>query len=376
MLDTTIFISELNKWGYRFFSGVPCSYLAGLINGVMNECAYIMAANEGDAVAISSGSYLGGQKSVVFMQNSGLTNAISPLTSLNYNFKIPVLGFVSLRGDPDVPDEPQHELMGTITEKMLDLMGIQWAYLADNFDQAKEQLAVADTCISQNYSFFFVVKKDTFNKVVLNEKYEKSTPNRIIQPKSLNNEIKTRLSVLERLNQLKNNNTVLLATTGKTGRELYEIGDNEQHFYMVGSMGCVSSIGLGLAMSKPNKDIVAIDGDGALLMRMGSLATNAYYYPVNMLHILLDNNCHDSTGGQQTLSHNVDFVAVAADCGYARSIYIHSLDELALEFKKWQSDKALTFFYLKIEKGSKKELGRPHIKPYEVKERLMNFLNR
>jgi phosphonopyruvate decarboxylase len=144
---------------------------------------------------------------------------------------------------------------------------------------------------------------------------------------------------------------------------------------MVGSMGCVSSLGLGLAMTRQQHDIIGIDGDGSLLMRMGSLATNGYYSPPNLLHILLDNNAHDSTGAQKTVSHNVDFVEMAASCGYTRSVYIHDLVELETAIKEWKITKGLTFIHMKITAGSSDLLGRPHHKPHEVKERLLKYLD-
>src|SRR6476619_6128723 len=134
MLNTNKFGNELKRLGFDFYSGVPCSFLKNLINYSINECEYIAAVNEGDAIAIATGAHLGGRKPVVLMQNSGLTNAVSPLTSLNYPFQIPVLGFVSLRGEPGLHDEPQHELMGQITTQLLDLMQIKWQYLSSNID--------------------------------------------------------------------------------------------------------------------------------------------------------------------------------------------------------------------------------------------------
>jgi phosphonopyruvate decarboxylase len=185
----------------------------------------------------------------------------------------------------------------------------------------------------------------------------------------------TRNEALKVINAWKDSRTVQLATTGKTGRQLYEIEDSYNNLYMVGSMGCVGSLGLGLALSKQSFDIVVIDGDGSLLMRMGSLATNGTYHPPNMIHILLDNNAHDSTGGQRTVSDNVNFVEIASSCGYAKSIYIHSLNELHASIKEWKATKGLTFLYMKISPNSEEQLGRPAMKPYEVKERLVTFLH-
>ncbi|WP_036744837.1 phosphonopyruvate decarboxylase, partial [Paenibacillus sp. HGF7] len=291
-MDTKLLGEELKQLGYTFFSGVPCSFLKNLINYAINECDYVAAANEGDAVAIASGAYVGGKKSVVLMQNSGLTNAVSPLTSLNYPFRIPLLGFVSLRGEPGIPDEPQHELMGQITTQMLDLMDVEWQYLSKDLEEAKKQLIQADEHIARNRPFFFVVKKGTFDKVQLRNQQTSIHLNQIRQHAHADHQMPTRYEALAAINSMKDGNTIQLATTGKTGRELYEIEDADNNLYMVGSMGCIGSLGLGLALSQPSKDIFVIDGDGSLLMRMGSLATNGYYQPVNMVHILLDNNAH------------------------------------------------------------------------------------
>jgi phosphonopyruvate decarboxylase len=375
LINTKMFGEELKKMGFTFFSGVPCSFLKNLINYSINDCQYVAATNEGEAVAIAAGAYLAGEKPVVLMQNSGLTNAVSPLVSLNYPFRIPVLGFVSLRGEPGIPDEPQHELMGRITTQMLDLMEIKWEYLSTDFEQAKNQLVRAHSYIERDQTFFFVVKKNTFEKEPLKDQKQRSNLNALKVGKTKDDQLPTRIEALKLINSLKDDKTVQLATTGKTGRELYEIEDAPNNLYMVGSMGCVSSLGLGLALAKKDKDIVVIEGDGALLMRMGSLATNGYYAPKNMLHILLDNNTHDSTGGQSTVSHNVNFVDIAAACGYSKSIYVHNLEELESCIKDWKREKSLTFLYMKIAKGSKEGLGRPKMKPYEVKERLKVFLN-
>lgn len=376
MIDTSQLGEHLQKLGFHFFTGVPCSYLKYLINYAISECEYIAAANEGDAVAIASGAFIGGEKSVVLMQNSGLANAVSPLVSLNYPFQIPLLGFVSLRGEPGVPDEPQHDLMGDITTRQLELMQVRWQYLSCDLDEALHQLTEANRWIESNQSFFFVVRKGIFNPVELQKHKLSSSLNQFKATKQQADQNPSRYEALTVINSLKDSDTVQIATTGITGRELYEIEDSPNNLYMVGSMGCVSSLGLGLALAQhsKNKDVIVIDGDGSLIMRMGSLATNGTYSPPNMLHILLDNNAHDSTGGQSTVSHNVQFVEIAASCGYVQTIYIHNLAELKTKMEEWKKTKGLTFLHLKISKGHKDQLGRPKIKPYEVKQRLQLFL--
>lgn len=374
MLDTVKFGQKLKEAGFSFYSGVPCSFLKYLINYAINDCQYVMAANEGDAVAISSGAAIGGQKSVVMMQNSGLANAVSPLTSLTYTFRVPVLGFVSLRGEAGIADEPQHELMGPITTRMLELMEIEWEYLATDHEEADKQIERANKCIENNKTFFFVVKKNTLGEVKLNPLTPKTVTNTQKVLKSGDDQLPTRLEALTAIHNMKDESMVCLAPTGKSGRELYEIEDSRNNLYMVGSMGAVSSLGLGISLAQDKKSVIAIDGDGALLMRMGSLATNAYYSERGFIHILLDNNTHDSTGGQFTVSQNIDFVNIAASVGYKNAFYAHSIDELNSYLAQWKESQELTFICLKVSKGSKKDLGRPTIKPFQVKERLVSFI--
>ncbi|MFX3623580.1 MAG: phosphonopyruvate decarboxylase [Ectobacillus sp.] len=375
MICTELFGAELKRMGFTFYSGVPCSFLKPLINFAVNDCEYVTATSEGEAAAIAAGASITGKKAVVLMQNSGLGNAVSPFTSLIHPFRIPLLCFVSLRGEPGLPDEPQHELMGAITPQLLTTMKIKWEYLSVCLEEATKQLELARQYIDSNEPFVFIVKKGTFAPVVLQKQETKITYNAAKRKKIMDEQMPTRYQALQVINSQKERTTIQLATTGKTGRELYELQDSPHNLYMVGSMGYVNSIGLGMALAKPDKDIVVIDGDGALLMHMGNLATNGYYSPPNMLHILLDNHVHDSTGGQRTVAHNTDFVEIAAACGYAQAIYVHNLEELESCIKAWKQRKQLTFLYLKIAPGSKKELGRPKLKPYGVKERLQVFLN-
>ena len=376
MLDTKEFGHLLHSYGFDFYSGVPCSFLKNLINYAINECYYIAAANEGDAIAVCAGAHLGGRKAVFLCQNSGLTNATSPLISLNNPYRLPVLGFVSLRGDPALQDEPQHALMGKITPQLLTEMEIAWEYLAENIEEAKAQLARANQTIEKNASFFFIVRKDTFSPLSLKKPAPKAKTTPKYTTASLPDELPTRRDVLALLAKEKTPDTLLLATTGYTSRELYEIDDNAHNFYMVGSMGCVSAIGLGLALTQPQKKVIAIDGDGALLMRLGNMATNAHYQPENLLHLLLDNGLHESTGGQATVSPQIDFTTLANAIGYPQSIYVHSLEELRKAYQSWLQKPLLTFIVIKTAAGiASKELARPTLQPWQVKDRFMRLVD-
>lgn len=406
-MKTEDFGVRLKQLGFSDFIGVPCSYLAPLINWAINENAFIMANNEGEAVAMASGISLSSlcnktrRYGVVLMQNSGLSNALSPLTSLNHTFEIPILGFVSLRGEPNEQgqntDEPQHELLGRITDKLLKICEIECAFLDSQFEVACEQLTRAKKVLESNKSFFFIVRNNCFEKVALTNNplsspsLQESETNEAIHESSFglprkscrfsrNDSAKpTRLQSLQIIQNL-SKDCAIFATTGKCGRELYELGDKENQLYMVGSMGCVSAFGLGVAL-KSNKKIIAIDGDSALLMRLGALSGNGYYAKVankgNFCHILLDNQSHDSTGGQFNLAPFVDFVAIAKSCGYAAAKVAENLDEFSKilgEFLDTQNGGAY-FIYLDIAKGSKKDLGRPKITPKQVALRFSAWLN-
>lgn len=364
MIETSAFGALLKSKGFDFYSGVPCSFLKDLINYAINECEYVMAANEGDAVAICAGAQVAGRKTVVLMQNSGLGNAVSPLTSLNAIFRVPVLGFVSLRGEPGLADEPQHELMGVITGDLLTAMKIEWAYLSDDQAEAARQVAKADEAIAGGRTFFFIVKKGTFSKVSLAEE------KRIVEPAGLAD----RTSMLKAVKNAVSADAVIAATTGFTGRELYELGDDERNFYMVGSLGCLSSFGLGLSLADPERPVVVLDGDGAALMRTGAIPVVAAYKPKRMLHVLLDNAAHESTGGQFTVSAGVDWCALARAAGYPSTAEARTPEELSAAAAAWAKKGGLAFIHARIRQGAPENLGRPKTKPYEVAARLAAFL--
>jgi phosphonopyruvate decarboxylase len=288
-----------------------------------------------------------------------------------------VLGFVSLRGEVGgKPDEPQHELMGGITTGFLDLMGIKWEFLSSESDEAAlAQLVRANDVIESGETFFFVVKTGTFSKQPLKAQAPRGLPpGECRLSVSLQRTFPSRFEALQTISSLAADDTVFLATTGFTGREMYEVDDKPNNFYMVGSMGCVSSLGLGLALARPDLKIVVIDGDGSLLMRMGGSAVLAAYHPANIVHVLLDNNAHDSTGGQKTVSDKIDFPAFAESVGYDRVADVGDLAQLRSSVAEGLSERQLTFVYMQIAPGAKKDLGRPKVKPPEVRQRFMSFV--
>jgi len=371
MILTQKFGNTLKEQGFDFFSGVPCSFLKYFINHALNEGQLIMAANEGDAVATCAGAHLAGKKAVFFCQNSGLTNAMSPLSSLIHTFRIPLLGFVTLRGAPELQDEPQHALMGKITTQLLDDLEIAWEYLAQNTEEAIQQLKKAQRVLETDQPFFFVVRKGTFDTVELTAQPYNKQQAFACRVKHGVDKQSQRHKVLTWLAENRDDNTLFISNTGYTSRELFQIQDAPNNFYMVGSLGCVAALGLGLALSRPNSKVVVIDGDGSLLMRLGAALTNGYYQPPNLLHLVLNNAQHESTGGQSTVAGEVDFPTMMSSAGYMRSYHLHNLSELATVYKEWSASPALTFCHLKITPGTLDNLRRPTITPVDVKKNVL-----
>lgn len=373
MIDTLEFEGLLKAHGYRLFSGVPCSLLQPLINLASNSLNYVAAANEGEAVAIAAGAQLGGMKSAVLLQNSGLANALAPLTSLTNICELPVTGFVGFRGEPGVADEIQHEIMGKISQQLLETCGVKVFRLATDLQGAAAQLAEGQDYLARGVSVFYLVSKGGFSPLELNAKPPRRFNQGMLtrQPAEA---VPSRYQALQAVSRLKRDDTAVLATTGMCGRELFTIEDAPNNLYMVGSMGCVSSIALGIAIAKPDKKVIALDGDGALLMRMGNLATNAYCRPDNLLHVLLDNESHDSTGGQDTASGNMDWPAIASAAGYPVVVQAGGLAGFEQAVADWMQNPKLTFLHLSVAKGSISPLGRPTITPAQVARRLEAFL--
>ena len=381
MIEAKEFIEAARELGFVRYTGVPCSFLTPFINYVINDNAleYIASTNEGDALATTSGSVIGGQRSIVMMQNSGLGNAVSPITSLSYIFRIPFLIIVTHRGEPGVKDEPQHELMGQITEELFNTMQIPSETFPSETKEIIPALQRAEKFMSKEHRpYAFIIKKGSIAPQKLDKKMIKNIAKSETEIRSLFDEKLTRLdrnTVLRHIiNHASVDDSILIATTGFTGRELFSINDRVNHIYMVGSMGCASSFGLGLALARPDLKIIVIDGDGAGLMRMGNFATIGTYASNNFIHILLDNEVHDSTGGQSTVSKNINFAMIAKACGYSTTLSGNKM-ELIDELFSLNKNEGPTFGHLKICSGTIENLPRPNVKPNEVLRRMMRHIN-
>ncbi len=362
MINVKRFVDAIIQQGTRYFTGVPCSYLTPLINEVIlrDETRYILASNEGEGLSLASGLWLSHQTTVVLCQNSGLGNLINPLTSLNAPFSIPVLLLVTWRGQPGTKDEPQHKLMGEITPDLLTLAGVKWALLPDNEAEAMQALKEADDYMQREQRpFALIMTGDQFT----------AGPTLTMPPESG----ATRAEALSVLLENIDPDGAVVATTGKTGRELFTLADRPQHLYCVGSMGYASALAAGIALGTPERPVYVIDGDGAALMHLGNLPGIGASHPANLIHIVLDNGSYDSTGAQPTVSPSVDFVGLAQASGYAQARHCVDMAAFAQALAA-PAQAGPRLLHVPIRSGSMAQLGRPSLSPQQVARRLRDVL--
>src|SRR5262245_18446161 len=376
MITAAEFLAAAARHGFDFHTGVPCRFLTPLINGVLSRLAltYVGAASEGEAVAIAAGAWLAGRNTVVMCQNSGLGNAINPLTSLNAPFRIPTLLITTWRGQPGIGDEPQHQLMGQITQELLSVIGVENEAFPKTAQELPAALRHASARMAEReLPFALVMEQGSVRDDGLDlppaVRSRPATREDLTTP----GELPTRAAVLERFLTLVDPAAAVIATTGKCGRELFTLADRPQHLYQVGSMGGASGMGLGAALNV-SRPVVVLDGDGAALMKLGSLATIGAYAPANLIHIVLDNGVHDSTGGQPTVSNSVDFAGVALACGYRYVVSCTTPDQFALAYRRAAAGAKPALVHARIGPGSMSKLGRPTIAPADVARRFKAFL--
>ena len=373
MINTETFYTWFGNHGIEFFSGVPDSLLKDICAYITDntpKSKHIIAANEGNAVGLASGYHLAtGKIPLVYMQNSGMGNAVNPLLSLTDKkvYNVPVLLMIGWRGEPGVKDEPQHVTQGAVTTDLLEAMKIPYVILDHQEDAAELQFREAmETIKKNNQPFALLVKKGTFSKYKIK--------------KEISNEYTlSREAAIKRIIDQLNGDEVIVSTTGKTSRELFEYREqlNQHHkndFLTVGSMGHSSQIALGIALNRPEKKIICIDGDGALLMHAGGMSVIGGESPENYLHIVINNGAHESVGGQPTVGFLLDIPAIAMANNYKKAISVSTVSELdqALKELRLYSPALLE---IKVRVGSRDDLGRPTIKPVDNKIDFMKNLN-
>jgi phosphonopyruvate decarboxylase len=377
MIEADNFLGRVRQRGFDFYTGVPCSFLTALINRTISDpkLTYVGATSEGEAVGIAGGAWLAGRRPVMMCQNSGLGNAVNPLTSLNFPFKIPLLLIVTWRGQPGINDEPQHELMGKVTPDVLDAIEIPHELFPTSANEIDGVLQRAEKSMNdRSLPYALIMQKDSVADESLNAAAVVAKPGGPRSDRRKRGAFPTRYSALKLIQQRAPKDAAIIATTGKCGRELFTLGDREQQIYLVGSMGCASAVGLGLSLNV-DRPVIVLDGDGAALMKMGNTATIGAYAPKNLVHVVLDNGVHDSTGGQRTVSPGVDFAGVAQSCGYASSSIADSLPEFAAALKQSLTTPGPHMLHWRIAEGSLEKLGRPTVNPPEIARRLRQFVS-
>jgi len=357
-----------------FFTGVPDSSLKDFCAYVEKVTPYekhIIAANEGNAIAIAAGYYLGaGKLPLVYMQNSGIGNAANPLLSLcdPEIYSIPMLLMIGWRGEPGLNDAVQHIKDGRILFSLLQAMEIPYEILSSEDDHFEEKVRkCASRALNETRPVALIVKTGTFAK------YPSSTPTSIVDSF-------TREDVIELLLRSFGDNTIFVSTTGRTSSELFEIRvrskqTHSRDFLTVGSMGHCSSIALGIAIAKSDYRVVCIDGDGSLIMHMGSLTTIGKLKPSNFKHVLINNGVHESVGGQPTAITNVNIPNLAKATGYNNSYSAKNKKELEIILNKFVINEGPSLLEVHVKPGARLKLGRPTSNPIELKNTFMNHLN-
>lgn len=358
---------------YDFFTGVPDSQLKPLCDyliatyGISKK--HIIAANEGNAVALAAGYHLAtGKIPVVYMQNSGIGNIINPVASLMNDkvYGMPCIFFVGWRGEPGVHDEPQHIYQGEVTIKLLEDMDIRTFVISKETTekQVSDQLEIWKPMLDLGKQVAFVVKKGAleFDGEV---KYE-------------NSNTMSREDIIRHIVAVSKDDPIV-STTGKASRELFEIRENngEGHkfdFLTVGSMGHSSSIALEIALQKPQRKIWCVDGDGAFLMHMGACALVGANKPGNLVHLVINNGAHETVGGMPTVSESLDIVAIAKACGYPYAVSVSDFESLDKELRLAKDQSLLTLIEVKCSIGARADLGRPTTTAKDNKNGFMKYL--
>ena len=375
MVNQQSLFEALDHLGVKFFTGVPDSLLNDFCLYMMNnipDSRHVMAANEGNAVGIAAGNYMAtGNIPVVYMQNSGIGNAANPLLSLTHDcvYGIPMILVIGWRGDPSVNDHAQHKKQGELTPVLMKDMDIPYEIL-DSDDTVIDKFTWAVNKAKEISSPVALIAK----KAILTQKEKKQT----YAESPLMNREEAIAAVIDVFGE----DAVYLGTTGRATREVNEQlklhGIGEGHEWQnVGSMGHVSSVGLGLALGRPDKRIVVFDGDAAAVMHMGALATNCRYKAPNLIHIVLNNGVNESVGGQESAGQLINLTGVAEACGYRNVGHaVKTKEELQQVLKTLPGDDMPTFINVHVRQGIRPDMPKLNIDHKGQKEALMNQLKK
>lgn len=375
MIHPGEFCATLEETGVTFYTGVPDSLLKSFCSWVMEHIGghrHIIAANEGGAVALAAGHHLAtGQCALVYMQNSGIGNAINPLASLADSavYSIPMVLMIGWRGEPGHHDEPQHAKQGRITLGLLDTLEIPYVTLSADDDSWRDRvLAICGAMREQRRPVAVVVRSKAFVTYPVEVDAQRDYP-------------LTREDALSIILEVAEDKAVVVSTTGMASRELFELREayqqgHDKDFLTVGSMGHCNQIALGIAVRKPWQQVLCLDGDGAVLMHMGGLAVVGQMKPRNFKHIVINNEAHDSVGGQPTASGNVDYVQLARSVGYDHAVRAATADELREAVEELMQNRGPALLEVRVRRGARANLGRPTTTPTDNKNSFMKRLMR
>ena len=359
--------------GSDFYTGVPDSQLKPLINYLMGTYGidskhHVIAANEGNCTALAAGYHLAtGKIPVVYMQNSGEGNIINPVASLLNDkvYAIPAVFIIGWRGEPGLHDEPQHIYQGEVTVKLLDDMDIKSFVIGKDTTDEEVEAVMKEFReeLEKGKDVAFVIRKGALSTDV-KVKYENE--NEIVREDIIKHIVKV------------SGEDPIVSTTGKASRELFEtrVANDQSHkydFLTVGCMGHASSIALGIAFNKESK-VWCVDGDGAILMHMGSMAVMGANKPKNIVHVAINNGAHETVGGMPTVAGAIDLVAIAKGCGYPNAVCVDNFEDLDRELENAKSRDELSFIEVKCSIGAREDLGRPTTTALENKQNFMEYL--
>lgn len=374
MIDPTHFLAWLEARDVTFATGVPDSLLKEFGQEVMASWPserHIIAANEGNAVALAMGHYLAtGRPALVYLQNSGLGNTVNPLLSLADPevYAIPMVVLVGWRGQPGVKDEPQHVKQGRIMRALIDSFEHPWAVLPHDPSGARETVEEAiDVAVAKETPSFLLVEKGTFSASSRGDVARGSDP----RP--------SREDALGELVRAIGEDAAYVGTTGMLSRELFEhrqagLGDGSRDLLNVGGMGHASSIALAVALRRPGREIWCLDGDGALLMHMGALPVLAANAPPTLFHVVVNNAVHDSVGGQPTAIEGVDLPALARSVGYRHAETVTDLNDVEHAVRRLREHGGPSLLEVRVRPGNRPDLGRPTRTPKESRDLFMRSL--
>lgn len=373
MVSPEIFINTLQDNGVKFFAGVPDSLLKNVCAFITDNVSpdrNIITANEGAAVGVAAGHYLAtGEVPLVYMQNSGIGNAVNPLLSLADEkvYSMPMIIMIGWRGEPGVHDEPQHVKQGAVTLELLDAMAIPYVILSDDDRSASSEVeTLVAQCRQTLKPHAIIIRKGTFGSYKLQSKVPNDNP--------VSREDAMKL-IVDSLPQ----DSIIVSTTGKLSRELYEYRDalcqsHESDFLTVGSMGHSSSIALGIALAKPERRVFCFDGDGAFIMHMGAISNIGHLKPKNFIHVVFNNGAHESVGGQPTMGFGINIPEIAQACGYKNALTVYDKDGITAALKAALEQEGPTLVELRVGINSRDDLGRPKTTPIENKSAFMEFI--